>query len=137
MRSWIILTVGVMATLHVTQAQTPMTAETLGNACMVTCEVMNGQGTEKRDLDKNDTCIGYLKGLAGAANWYGRNRNDAASLGQCPRKLLANRTASGPTEDELLSQSCKFGQWVVGRPNLYSRPAAQVALNWMQLTGCE
>ena len=87
MRSWIILTVGVMATLHVTQAQTPMTAETLGNACMVTCEVMNGQGTEKRDLDKNDTCIGYLKGLAGAL-YLAKNATSASMSCAPPSKLV-------------------------------------------------
>ena len=118
-------------------AQTPMTAEALGTACMVTCEILNEGATLRLDLEKNDQCIGYLKGLAGAASWFNRGASGSIPLGQCPQKLLANRTASRPSEDELLMQSCKLGQWLTGRPNLYSRPAALAALNWMQLTGCQ
>ena len=137
MKSLIILAIAASAALPVAQAQTPMNAEALGTACMVTCEVLNGNGTQMRDLDKNDQCIGYLKGLTGAASWYNKAGSGSVLLGRCPEKLLANRTARSPGEDELLIQSCKFGQWIVDKPNLYTRPAAQAALNWMQLTGCE
>lgn len=137
MKSLIALAFVATAAFESADAQTPLTAEALGTACMVTCEVLNEGATLKHDLHKNDQCIGYLKGLAGAASWFNRGVSDGIPLGQCPQKLLANRTAKRPSEDELLMQSCKFGQWLVGRPNLYSRPAALAALNWMQLTGCQ
>lgn len=118
-------------------AESPLTAQTLGTACMVICEMVNENSAPMSDLDKGDHCIGYLKGLVSTASWFNRDASRGIPLGQCPQKLLANRTARGLSEDELMIQSCKFGQWMVSRPNLYSTPAALAALNWMQLTGCQ
>ncbi len=53
-------------------AQSPLTAEALGNACMVVCEMVSENSAPMGDLDSGDQCIGYLKGLASAAHWFNR-----------------------------------------------------------------
>ncbi len=129
--------VALGASVQVAQAAPPTTAETLGNACTVTCEILNGNGTLMTDLGKNDHCIGYLKGLAGAIEWYNRSDDHPIPVGACPAKLLADRTARSPEEDEVLKLSCGLGKWILERPNTYARPAAQVAVQWMLATRCE
>ncbi|WP_038490004.1 hypothetical protein [Janthinobacterium agaricidamnosum] len=132
----IIIFLALAAAASLTQAA-PTNAEALANACMVTCEIAKGHDTLQSDLGKNDQCIGYLKGLAGAVEWQNGTAASPIPAGSCPAKLLANRTAKSPQEDEVLKLSCGLGKWILERPATYSHPATEVTVQWMRATRCE
>lgn len=119
------------------RAQSVTTSGELAASCLVTCQALNGRPTLMEELGKNDRCVGYLKGLAGGVEWFNESGNSKIDVGSCPKKLLSDRTATRPQDDEVLVQSCSFAKWVSARPTVHGRPASQVALNWMKVTHCD
>ncbi len=113
------------------------TAGELGSECLVICQVLNGLPTQMRELGKNDHCIGYLKAVAGSLEWLNGTDQKRMDVGSCTTKILSNRTATRPQDDELLVQACNFGKWISIRPSFSQRPAADILLGWMKINRCE
>lgn len=118
-------------------AQNVITAGDLSDACIVMCQILNHQDTLMNDLGKNDRCMGYLKGLVGGVEARNEISSSKIEVGSCTRKFLSDRTATEPTEDDAIIQSCQLGKWIADRPNLLDRSAAPVALGWMKLNRCK
>lgn len=132
---WIVLPAMLTWMLPVANGQT--TAGDLGAACLVTCQALNGQPTQMNELGKNDRCVGYLKAVAGSVEWLNKSTAPRIDVGACTVKLLADRTATRPQDDEVLVQSCALGKWISNRPAIAQRRAAEVAVGWMAISRCE
>jgi hypothetical protein len=134
MNAFAVLSFIVSVTCH---AQEVTTAGNLGSACLVTCQAANGQGTLMEELGETDRCVAYLKAVAGGVEWFNSINSSGIETGSCTKKILANRTATRPQEDEVLAQACALGKWISDRPGVSGRPAVQVAVGWMKVTRCE
>lgn len=135
LRRWILLSAVLASMFSFAHGQT--TAGDLGAACLVTCQALNGQPTQMNELGKNDRCVGYLKAIAGSMEWFNRSAEPRIDVGACAAKLLADRTATRPQDDEVLVQSCSLGKWISNRPALTHLRAAEVVLSWMAVSRCE
>lgn len=118
-------------------AQEPTMARDLGASCLVICQVLHDQPTLMTELGQNDRCTGYLKAVAGGIEWFNKRNSPKIDVGSCTKKLLANRTATRPQDDDLTIQSCALGSWISDRPAIGGLPAVKVVVNWMKVTRCE
>lgn len=126
----------LLATMATT-AYGQTTAGELGASCLVTCQALNGQPTLMSELGMNDRCVGYLKAVAGSLEWFNGTNPKRIDVGSCTAKLLADRTATRPQDDEVLAQACALGKWLSNRPSMSQRPAAETLIGWMKISRCE